>query len=63
MTSLAVFKLTFATIYCLKWNVRQCCCPYYRKSKANVEAEFKRLKKDKNGNVSSDEEEDEVMFT
>lgn len=59
MAGLTVFKLFFALLYTIKWNCRQCCCPYYRKSKGDVAEEFKRIRKDRNGAVSSDEDEDD----
>jgi hypothetical protein len=62
MAGIVSFKLIFSLLYCLKWNVRQCCCPYYKKSSGNVADEFRRLRKDKKAAYSSDEDEDENLF-
>ena len=59
MASIAVFKLLFSTIYCLKWNFRQCCSSDYKKSKGDVAEEFKRIRKDKDAAASSDEDDDD----
>ena len=47
----------------MKWNFRTSLDPYYRKSKTYVAEEFKRLRNDRNGAVSSDEEEDENEYS
>lgn len=54
-----VFKFVFALIYILKWNFRQWTNPYYRKGKTDVNEEFKKLRKDRNGAYSTDEDDDE----
>lgn len=59
ISGIIVFKFIFALFYTLKWNFRTWCKPYYRKSKTDVNEEFKRIRKDRNGAVSSDEEEPE----
>lgn len=62
VASLVLFKFVFAMIYYLKWNFRLSVRPYYRKSKNDVAEEFKRLRKDRNGMYSSDEDEDDLDF-
>jgi len=57
MAGLVVFKFLFALLYSVKWNCRQMCSSRYRKSKVNVEKDFKRIKA-KNDNCSTDEDED-----
>jgi DNA-directed RNA polymerase delta subunit len=57
ISGLIVFKFIFALIYTLKWNFRTWFSQYYRKSKIDVNEEFKRIRKDRNGAISSDEDE------
>ena len=59
MASIVIFKLLFSTIYCLKWNFRQCCSSDYKKSKGDVAEEFRRIRKDKDAAMSSDEDDDD----
>ena len=49
-------------MYYLKWNFRLFFRPYYRKSKNDVADEFKRLRKDRNGQYSTDEDEDDQDY-
>jgi hypothetical protein len=57
--SLVLFKFIFALIYTMKWNCRSWCNKYYRKSKIDVADEFKRLKKERGGAYSTDEDDDD----
>jgi len=58
VAGLMAFKFLFALLYNIKWNLRMCCCPYYRKSKVSVSSAFIELRKKKDG-LSSDEEGNE----
>lgn len=46
----------------MKWNCRYWTKPYYGKSKNDVAEEFKKLRKDRNGAYSTDEDEDDDNF-
>ena len=56
LASIVLFKFLFALLYQLKWNLRRCCCKYYRKSNKDVVVEFRRIKKDKQAHYSTDED-------
>ncbi len=60
---LVIFRFVCALIYTLKWNFRTWTNPYYRKSNTDVAEEFKRLRKNRNGALSSDEDEDDEDYT
>ena len=62
IASLVLFKFIFGLIYYLKWNFRFLCNSYYRASKIDVGEEFKKLRKDRNGAFSTDEDEDDDNF-
>lgn len=59
VSSLVLFKFFFALLYQLKWYVRLCCKADYKKNKIDIQQAFKKLKKKRNPNMSTDEEEDE----
>lgn len=59
VAGLIIFKFIFALIYVTKWNFRQWTNPYYRKAKIDMNQEFKRIRRDKNGAYSTDEDEDD----
>ena len=59
VAGLVTFKFVFALLYTLKWNCRYWFKPYYRKSTVDVADAFKNMRKDKNGAISTDEDEDE----
>jgi len=60
VASLVAFKFIFALIYTLKWNCRRCRNSYYRNPKFNLNEEFKKkMRKDRSGAYSTDEDEDD----
>jgi len=62
VAGLVAFKFVFALIYVLKWNCRRICCAYYRKGKFDVAEEFKKQRKAKDGNISTDEDDDDFDY-
>jgi hypothetical protein len=58
VASLVLFKFIFASIYVIEWNLRFCCNPAFKNNKIDVPTAFKKIRKDKNGAESSDEEDE-----
>ncbi len=51
-----MFRVTFATIYILKWKCRYNCSSKYKISKVNLTQEFKDIKKKSADGESTDDE-------
>lgn len=58
VASLVIFKTFFAAIYQIKWYIRICCIKEYKKNAVDNRVKFKQMWKDRNAQVSSDEEDD-----
>lgn len=43
----------------MKWNIRRWTNPYYRNPPFDLNQEFKRMRNDRNGAYSTDEDEDD----
>ena len=56
LAGLVVFRVMFATIYILSWKCRYNCNKKYKVTQQNLEAEFKKLKKQNQGESTDDEE-------
>jgi hypothetical protein len=59
VASLVTFKFVFALVYTLKWNFRRWTNPYYRNPPFNLNEEFKKMRRDRNGAYSTDEDEED----
>jgi hypothetical protein len=58
VAALVIFKFVFAAIYVIQWNLRFCCNPAFKSNKIDVPTAFKKIRKDKNAQESSDEEDE-----
>ena len=57
LASIILFKFTFALIYILKWKFRYNFNPYFGDNLKTVELVYNQMKEEKDGFLSSDEEE------
>ena len=58
LAAIVIFRVFFGLLYVLKWQCRYACNKKYTISEYNLEREFKKLKKNKDAQESSDDAED-----
>ena len=58
LAGIVVFRVIFALLYVVKWQWRYARNPNYQVNEYNLERQFKKLKKDKDCQESSDDRED-----
>ena len=61
LAALVTFRVTFATVYILKWKCRYNCLSKYKVKEQNLETEFKKIKKTNHGESTDDEEMDKEL--